>query len=166
MNTEWGGGDANTYGTQLIQYMKNMGMSWTGWCYSSDWGPAMLSSENPEVRNSSGNLMYNACHDAVPVILAVDVKKPAAGSAFAKNISINNSTVQFYCAETSPVTLSMYAPDGRLVKKVLDRTFTKGTHSIRWYAPDKHGMNVAPGMYTVRLKVKESEYQTLLNVMR
>jgi endoglucanase len=165
MNTEWGGGNA-AYGTQLVQYMKNMGMSWTGWCYSSDWGPAMLSSENPEVRNSSGNLMYNACHDTIPVTSVVDVKKPAAGAAFAKNISINNSTVQFYCDETSPVTLSLYALDGRLVKKVLDWTFTKGTHSIRWNAPDNSGISVAPGLYAVRLKINESEYHALVNLER
>jgi hypothetical protein len=165
MNTEWGGGDANTYGTQLIQYMKNMGMSWTGWCYSSDWGPTMLSSVNPEVRNSSGNLMYKACHDSIPVTsIAVDVKHPVAGSISVKNISINNSTVRFYCAETSPVTLSMYALNGRLVKRMPDQTLTKGTHSIRWDALDNPGVRAAPGLYMVRLKIKESEYQTLLNV--
>jgi Cellulase (glycosyl hydrolase family 5)/Divergent InlB B-repeat domain/Carboxypeptidase regulatory-like domain/Immunoglobulin domain len=66
MNTEWGftsQQDSSAYGTQLIQYMKDKGMSWTGWCYSQSWGPAMLKSENPEVRNPSGNLMYKAYHD-------------------------------------------------------------------------------------------------------
>jgi flagellar hook assembly protein FlgD len=94
----------------------------------------------------------------------VDVKHPVAGSISVKNISINNSTVRFYCAETSPVTLSMYALNGRLVKRMPDQTLTKGTHSIRWDALDNPGVRAAPGLYMVRLKIKESEYQTLLNV--
>jgi len=49
MNTEWGlsnASDSANYGTQLIQYMKDKGISWTGWIYSTDWGPAMLKSIN------------------------------------------------------------------------------------------------------------------------
>jgi Cellulase (glycosyl hydrolase family 5) len=166
MNTEWGGGNTASYGTPLIQYMKSKGMSWTGWCYSSDWGPAMLSSVNPEVRNESGNLMYQACHDTVPVILAVDVKKPGAKAVFGKNIWISNSILQFYCAEISPVTMSLYTLDGRLAGAVLDRTFAKGTHSVRWNAPSNTGITMAPGLYVARLKIMDREYHALVNMAR
>jgi len=160
MNTEWGGGDANTYGTQLIQYMKDKGMSWTGWCYSSDWGPAMLSSVVPEVRNASGNLMYKACHDTVPVIsVTVGVKHSVAPSASAPNFSMSNSTIQFYCDQTSPVTLSMYTLSGRLAMRVVDQTLEKGMRSIRLDA------NVAPGFYTVSLTMKDVEYHSFLNIV-
>jgi hypothetical protein len=166
MNTEWGGGNSASYGTPLIQYMKSKGMSWTGWCYSSDWGPAMLSSVNPEVRNESGNLMYQACHDTVPVVVAVDVKSPAKATVLAKDISIDNSTVQFFCSETSPVTLSLYSLGGRLAGAVLDRTFAKGTHSVRWNAPGNAGMSMAPGLYVARLKIMDREYHALVNMAR
>jgi hypothetical protein len=166
MNTEWGftsKQDSAGYGTQLIQYMKDKGISWTGWCYSQTWGPTMLTSENPEVRNPSGNLQYKACHDTVPVISTVTVKHPATGSISAQSISIVNSAVQFNCAETSPVTVLLYSLTGRLVKKVLDQILPKGNHSIRCNAHDNSGMGVAPGLYTVRLKIKESEYHALFN---
>jgi hypothetical protein len=169
MNTEWGftsASDSANYGTQLIQYMKGKGMSWTGWCYSQSWGPAMLRTENPEVRNPSGNLQYKACHDTVPVISTVGVKHPATGSISAQTITINGPVIRFDCAETSPVTMSLYALDGRFVNKVLDRTFSKGTHSIRWSAPANSGRGVAPGLYTVRLKIKGSEYHALVNSAR
>ena len=165
MATEWGftsQQDSAGYGTQLIQYLKSKGMSWEGWCYSQSWGPPMLTSENPERRNPSGNLMYKAYHDTVPVISAVDIKHPAAGPISAQTIAINGSVIRFNCAETSPVTLSIYTLDGRLVKKALDRTFTKGTYLIRWTSPD-NGMSVAPGLYMVRLKIKGSEYHALFN---
>jgi hypothetical protein len=163
MNTEWGGGDAATYGTQLIQYMKNMGMSWTGWCYSADWGPTMLSSVIPEVRNASGNLMYKACHDTIPVTtVAVDVSHRVAGSVSApKAISIDGSFIRFNCVEPSPVTVSLYDLNGRMAEKVLDGTLTKGNHSVRW-----RGTGAASGIYTVLLKIKNSEYHTVVNVTR
>jgi hypothetical protein len=168
MNTEWGftsASDSANYGTQLIQYMKGKGMCWTGWCYSQSWGPAMLTSENPEKRNPSGNLMYKACHDTVPVISTVGVDHPEAGPIPAPNaISINGPVIRFTCAETSPVTLSVYALTGRLVKKMPDLTLTKGNHSIRWDDLDNGGMRAVPGLYMVRLKIKDSEYHALLNV--
>jgi len=166
MATEWGftsQQDSAGYGTQLIQYLKSKGMSWEGWCYSQSWGPPMLTSENPEKRNPSGNLMYNAYHDTVSVMSVVDVKHPVDRLPTVQDISVVNSTIQFNCAETSPVTLSMYSLAGRLTREVLDQILTKGSHSIRLNVPGKSGMSVAPGLYMVRLKIKDSEYQALFN---
>ena len=168
MATEWGftsAADSAGYGTQLIQYMKGKGMSWTGWCYSQSWGPAMLTSENPEVRNPSGNLMYKAFHDSMSVIPVVDVKYPATGSfSAAPQVAISNSVIQFSCAETSPVAMSLFALNGRLVEKVLDQTFGKGAHSVRWNALDNSGIRVGPGVYTARLKIGDSQYHTIVNI--
>jgi Endoglucanase len=170
MNTEWGlsnASDSANYGTQLIQYMKDKGISWTGWIYSTDWGPAMLKSINiaaaTDVPNPGGNLMNKAYHDTMSVITVTDVKKNASEAIPLKNISINNSTIQFYCPETSPVTLSIYSLSGRCVGTLIDQTLTKGSHSIRWNAENGHGSGLAPGLYTVRLKIKGREYFGQLN---
>ena len=141
-------------------------MSWTGWCYSSDWGPAMLTSVNPEVKNPSGNLMYKAFHDTVPVISAVGVKNPAAAPVSQKNISISNSSIRFYCSEASQVTLSLYALDGRLVSEAAGQMLTKGSHSVRLNGADNSGTSVAPGLYVVRLKIMDREYHALVNMAR
>jgi Cellulase (glycosyl hydrolase family 5) len=167
--SEWGftsQQDSAVYGTQLIQYLKNKGASWTGWCYSQSWGPPMLTSENPEVRNPSGNLMYKAYHDTVPVQIVVGIKHPVAGSSARQYVSIDNSLVQFMCDEASPVTLTLFALNGRLVKKVLDQTFAKGAHSVRWNALDNCGTRIAPGLYTTTLKIKGNEYHTIVNIER
>jgi hypothetical protein len=145
--------------------MKDKGISWTGWCYSQTWGPTMLTSENPENRNASGNLMYKACHDTVAVV-QVAIKHATAGSISAHPIAINGSVIRFTCAESSPVTVSLYALSGRFVQKVLDRTLPKGAHSIRWDAPDNSGTSVAPGLYAVRLKIKDREFHVVVNVDR
>jgi Cellulase (glycosyl hydrolase family 5) len=173
MNTEWGftsASDSANYGTQLIQYMKNLGASWTGWIYSSTWGPPMLTSLNvaaaTEVRNPSGNLMFKAYHDTMSVVSFTGVKKPAAGAVSGKNISIDNSTIRFNCAETSPVTLSIYSLNGNCIGTLIDRTLTKGSHSIRWNAQNGHTVGMAPGLYTVRLKIKDREYFGQLNNLR
>ncbi len=165
MNTEWGfstSADSAGYGTQLIQYMKDKAISWTGWIYSSNWGPAMLTSLNPEVRGPSGNLMFKACHDIPPVA----IKAPIAGSVSEQAISINNSIIQFNCAEPSAVIASIYALNGQCVRKLIDQRFTKGSHSIRWNSDDGNGKGLAPGMYTVRLKIEDREYQAPMNILR
>jgi hypothetical protein len=173
MNTEWGlsnASDSANYGTQLIQYMKDKGISWTGWIYSTDWGPAMLSKINvtaaTDVPNPGGNLMLKAYHDTMSVISVTDVKKTAFGANSLKNISIDNSTIQFYCPETAPVTLSIYALNGQCVGTFVDRILAKGAHSIYCGAKTENGINVAPGLYTVRLKIKDREYFGHLNNIR
>lgn len=165
MATEWGftsSQDSAIYGTQLIQYLKDKGASWTGWCYSKSWAPQMLLSENPEVRNPAGNLMYKAYHDTVPVISAGDVKYPVNGAMSKQSISINNSAVRFNCAEASPVTLSICTLNGRLVKVVLHQTLPKGPHSVRWDGASNSGIKVVPGLYTVLLRIKGNDYHMLM----
>ena len=173
MNTEWGftsASDSAGYGTQLIQYMKDKGISWTGWIFSSSWTPQMLTSLNAaaatEVRNPSGNLMFKAYHDTMSVVTVVDVKQPVAGAVSAQNISINNSTIQFTCAEASPVVVSIYSLSGQCVGTLIDQTLTKGSHMVRWNAHSGDGATVAPGSYTVRLKINDREYRAQLNVLR
>jgi len=169
MATEWGlpPGDSAVYGSEIIAYWKLRGISWTGWIYSNSWTPPMLSSMNPEVRNSSGNLMYDA-YQVIPPVETVPVifKQPVARSASGQTISISNSTIRFYCAETSPVTLSIYTLNGHCVGKLIDQTLSQGSHSIRWNAKNGDGVGVAPGLYTVRLKIKDREYYGQLNNLR
>ena len=172
MNTEWGlsnASDSANYGTQLIKYMKDKGISWTGWIYSADWGPPMLKSLNvaaaTDVRNPGGNLMYNAYHDTMSVIPVGNVNKPAVAVS-AQTISINNSTIQFYCPETSPVALSMYSLNGHFVETLIDQILTKGNHSLRWNAKNGTAIGVAPGVYTVRFIIKDRDYFGQLNNLR
>lgn len=173
MATEWGftsASDSANYGTQLIQYLKGLGASWTGWIYSTDWGPPMLKTINvtaaTDVPNPGGNLMLKAYHDTMSVITVTDVKKTAFGAISLKNISLDNSNIQFYCSETAPVTLSIYTLSGRCVRTLIDRTLTKGSHSIRWNAENGLGICMAAGLYTVRLKIKDREYCGNLNTLR
>lgn len=167
MNTEWGFDGGNVpYGTRLTDYCKEKGISWTGWIYSSDWGPTMLSSVNPEVRNAAGNFMYKACHDTVPVNHIVDVKKTAGQPVFGGNFSINNSTIRFFCTETSPVTLSIYAVDGRYVGTPIEQMFSKGDHWVRWKGIKSSIPAVAQGLYLFHLQIKGRNYFGQLNVLR
>jgi len=173
MNTEWGftsASDSAGYGTELIQYMKTKGICWTGWIFSSSWTPQMLTSLNAaaatEVRNPSGNLMFNAYHDTMPVTLVTSVKQQAAGPISGENISVNRSTIHFSCAETSPVNLSIYALNGQCVGTLVDRVLAKGGHSIALNDKTGVGMNLTPGLYTVRLKIRDDEYHAQLNLVK
>jgi hypothetical protein len=52
------------------------------------------------------------------------------------------------------------------VGKLIDQTLSQGSHSIRWNARNGDGAGVAPGLYTVRLKIKDREYYGQLNNLR
>jgi hypothetical protein len=110
--------------------------------------------------------MFNAYHDTMSVIPVTSVKQPFAGSISGENISVNRSTIHFSCAETSPVILSIYALNGQCVGTLVDRVLAKGSHSIA--LNDKTGihMNLTPGLYTVRLKIRNSEYHAQLNLIK
>jgi flagellar hook assembly protein FlgD len=110
--------------------------------------------------------MFKAYHDTMSVVTVVDVKQPVAGAVSAQNISITNSTIQFICAEASPVVVSIYSLSGHCVGTILDQTLTKGTHTVRWNARSGDGTSMAPGLYTVRLKINDREYHAQLNVLR
>jgi flagellar hook assembly protein FlgD len=96
----------------------------------------------------------------------VAVRQPVARSTSVQNFSISNSTIKFYCAETSPVTLSIYTLNGHCVGKLIDQTLSQGSHAIRWNGRNGDGAGVAPGLYTVRLKIKDREYYGQLNNIR
>jgi hypothetical protein len=107
--------------------------------------------------------MNKAYHDTMSVISVGIAQKPAAESVGAIKFFIDNSTIQFYCAETSPVTVSMYALNGRFIKTLFDQTLTKGSHSVRFDAKNGSAPGMTPGLYTVRLKIKDREYFGQLN---
>lgn len=50
-----------------------------------------------------------------------------------------------------PVDLGIFDVKGRLVKKIADRDFGTGTHSVVWDGRDSNGDRVASGVYFYRL---------------
>ncbi len=69
------------------------------------------------------------------------------------------TVISFELARSGPVRLEIYDVKGRLVKKLDDRVFPAGRHSVPWNGRDTRGADTASGLYFFRLRT-EDEVQT------
>lgn len=67
------------------------------------------------------------------------------------NPSRARTTVSYELAESMPVSLRLYAIDGRLIRTLFDGTAGAGTHRMSWNGKDESGARVSSGLYVVVL---------------
>ncbi|MCP4573770.1 MAG: hypothetical protein GY838_15535 [bacterium] len=82
--------------------------------------------------------------DASGVALPVLEIVPNPANALAK--------ISFSLKRPGPVRLVVYAPNGRFVARLADRSFAAGTHEIAWHGRDYRDRVVSSGVYLVRLE--------------
>ncbi|MDD1713564.1 MAG: hypothetical protein LUQ69_10405, partial [Methanoregulaceae archaeon] len=78
-------------------------------------------------------------------------KGPPALSC-APNPFAPESRVAFSISGASGITLAVYAPDGRLVRKLAHGRFEAGTHYAVWDGRNAQGRPVSAGVYCYRLE--------------
>jgi len=61
------------------------------------------------------------------------------------------TSIRFTLARPGHVTLRVYAPNGRLVRTLVDEVRTAGAHSMDWDGTDSSARSVASGSYLVKL---------------
>jgi hypothetical protein len=59
---------------------------------------------------------------------------------------------RFRVAQIGPVALELYAPDGRLVRRLLSGSQTPGTYTVVWDGKNAHGATLSSGVYFARLR--------------
>jgi PKD repeat protein len=96
----------------------------------------------------------NAASGSIPVQGQINVVikgGPAAVSSFASPNPFNPETaISFTVRNSGPVSVRIYALDGRLVKTLRDDIAQAGTHEVRWNGTDNNGRHVPSGMYFVK----------------
>jgi len=63
----------------------------------------------------------------------------------------DQATLAFELPQARRVSVFVHSVDGRLVRKLVDRDYGVGRHTIFWDAKDDDGRTVPSGMYFVRL---------------
>lgn len=96
----------------------------------------------------------NQASGSIPVEGSINVLVkggPAAVSSFASPNPFNPETaISFTVRNSGPVSVRIYALDGRLVKTLRDDIAQAGTHEVRWNGTDNNGRHVPSGMYFVK----------------
>lgn len=73
------------------------------------------------------------------------------------NPARGGAALAFRVPDARPVTLEIFAPDGRLVASLArDRTFGPGLHRVGWDARDGNGRAVASGHYLWRIRAGDT----------
>lgn len=96
----------------------------------------------------------SAASGSIPVQGQRDVLVRGGGAAvrsFASPNPFNPETaISFTVRNSGPVSVRIYALDGRLVKTLRDDIAQAGTHEVRWNGTDNNGRHVPSGMYFVK----------------
>ncbi len=64
--------------------------------------------------------------------------------------------ISFDVARDSHVGIEVYDLAGRLIRRLLDETMTRGTHELFWSGTDDESRSVAAGVYFVRLQTEDN----------
>ena len=61
--------------------------------------------------------------------------------------------IQYEVREPARVTIEVYSPNGRLVRRLLDAREPAGIRRVQWDAKDDHGRPLAAGVYAYRIRI-------------
>jgi PKD repeat protein len=96
----------------------------------------------------------NEASGAIPVQGSINVVVKGGGAAVSSFASPNpfnpETAIRFTVRNSGPVSVRIYALDGRLVKTLRDDIAQAGTHEVRWNGTDNNGRHVPSGMYFVK----------------
>jgi hypothetical protein len=82
------------------------------------------------------------------------------------NPSAGNSVIRYSLAEDGPVRLSVYDTAGREVARLVDRTMAAGTWTEAWNGRDRNGLQLAVGVYYLRLQTPSGVKSAKISLVR
>jgi hypothetical protein len=93
------------------------------------------------VTTANGNPSSVPADDARQLVLHQSYPNPGS----------NGACLAFTLPTPDRVTLDIYAPSGRLVRRLVDAVLGEGRHTFPWDGRDSGGLDVAAGTYLYRL---------------
>jgi len=114
---------------------------------SSNWGPASALSLQINGPPNTGV-------EETPVVAFLRQNSP--------NPFGGQTAFRFGMPNAGHVTLGIYDIQGRMVRKLVDRTMSAGTHSTTWDRKDDSGARVKAGVYYYRLQTPSARFEKRL----
>jgi hypothetical protein len=75
------------------------------------------------------------------------------------------AVLRYHLARDGQVRLQVFAPDGRIVRTLVDEAGSAGSHEIRWNAEDASGARLAAGTYLLRLDAQPAGAAAKLSLL-
>jgi hypothetical protein len=119
----------------------------TGWFQGTvDFGAGPVVSIAP-----GGDLFVAKYHGTIPSGVVTPPASAFSGLRNRPNPFNPSTDIEFSLQFDAPVTLSIYDVNGKRVRTLASRHFTRGPHSVPWDGRDAGGELVASGVYFLRL---------------
>ncbi len=119
---------------------------------AGNWGPASMLQVQV---NGTGT---TAVGDGVPAVafLGQNAPNPAAGP----------TTIAFGLPRGGAVTLEVFDPQGRMVRRLAEGEFQAGVHQARWDGRDQNGSRLGAGLYFYRLVTPDGSFQKRMALLQ
>ncbi len=113
-------------------------------------------------------LGYAVQWDMTTGIVNADVHPTKAGAVVNVHPSPSHGAagLQFTLPANQKVSVSVYSPDGRLIKRFGDRLFQEGSHQMQWDGRDGKGQKVNAGMYVAQVKIGKEVHRKNVVIVR
>jgi N-acetylneuraminic acid mutarotase len=76
------------------------------------------------------------------------------------------TTIRFRLKHSENISLDVFSLDGKHIANLAQGNFSVGTHHVIWNAEDKHGTNVASGIYFYTLKTNDYSFSRKMLLIR
>lgn len=94
----------------------------------------------------------------IPPTSSVDIKKGEDLWEIYPNPFSGKTFVRFELKGKASVSIDIYAENGQLIRKLVDRKMAAGTHAVTWNAKDDSHAAVKPGVYLCRLSIDDRTF--------
>jgi endoglucanase len=146
---------AENYGTALLEYMANLGMSWAGWSWSASWSPRMLQNWNYQP-TTFGQLIKDVLAAGLPTsagkIVSVSVSPGSVSGKMTVTFAVTVENTGNIAWSSATVLIKIYRPDGSLADTASHRQIhlensqiqpgNQYTYETSWKTPSKGSKGV------------------------
>ncbi|MDZ7316565.1 MAG: T9SS type A sorting domain-containing protein [candidate division KSB1 bacterium] len=93
-------------------------------------------------------------HEPETVVFSQELEKPSASILYQNypNPFNSSTTITFTLPRTERIVLSLFNVQGRRVARLVDGSFSAGTHAVHWDGCDDKGQRLSSGVYFIELK--------------
>jgi hypothetical protein len=84
--------------------------------------------------------------------------------AWPSPVSLGETTITFQLPRKGRASVDLFDAAGRLTARIVDGTWSAGTHSLAW-KPREGGRNIPAGVYYLRLRTEQGESRLRLPIL-
>jgi uncharacterized protein (DUF362 family) len=109
--------------------------------------------------------------DVEHIVGASGIDSPVSGNGFVlrqnqPNPFSERTSIGFHVPQAAAVTLTVYSPEGRRVRKLADGSVSPGWHHLDWDGKNDSGRSAAAGVYYCQLRTDGFEKAVIMQKLR